>query len=94
MDRLENKVAIITGAGRGRRGHRLCRRPKLSGRSKRDGRAIRAYGRIDILVNNAARFGTGKRLADMDPNDWDDVMRVNLRGPFLCSKYALPHMQR
>ncbi len=56
--------------------------------------AIRAYGRIDILVNNAARFGTGKRLADMDPNDWDDVMRVNLRGPFLCSKYALPHMQR
>ena len=52
------------------------------------------YGRIDILVNNAATFGSGKHIAEIDEEEWDRVMRINLKGPFLCSKYVIPPMRR
>ena len=52
------------------------------------------FGRIDILVNNAAIFGSGKHIAEIDEEAWDRVMRVNLKGPFLCSKYVIPAMRR
>ena len=50
-----------------------------------------AYGRIDILVNNA---GAVARLPvhELPAEDWDHVLNVNLRGLFLCTKYALPSM--
>ena len=50
-----------------------------------------AYGRIDILVNNA---GAVARLPvhELPVEDWDHVMNVNLRGLFICTKYALPSM--
>ena len=51
-------------------------------------------GRIDILVNNAATFGSGKHIAEIDEEEWDRVMRINLKGPFLCSKYVIPPMRR
>ena len=35
---------------------------------------------------------TGGRIADMRSEDWDRTIAVNLRGPFLCAKYALPHL--
>ena len=52
---------------------------------------VDAYGRIDILVNNA---GAVARLPvhELPVQDWDHVMNVNLRGLFLCTKYALPSM--
>lgn len=52
---------------------------------------VDAYGRIDILVNNA---GAVARLPvhELPVEDWDHVMNVNLRGLFLCTKYALPSM--
>ena len=52
------------------------------------------FGRIDILVNNAATFGSGRRIAEIEEEDWDRVMRVNLKGPFLCSKFVIPPMLR
>ena len=55
---------------------------------------VAQFGRIDILVNNAAIVGGGVHVVEIDENTWDQVMRVNLRGPFLCSKYVIPHMQR
>lgn len=60
-------------------------------------RTIAAYGRIDILHNNAALTDTATvsrdgGIADMDSAYWDRVMAVNLRGPMLCSKYVIPHM--
>ncbi len=54
---------------------------------------LAAFGRIDILVNNAATFGSGKHIAEIDEADWDRVMRVNLKGPFLCSKSVIPPMR-
>ena len=50
------------------------------------------YGRIDILVNNAG-VGVYKTLLDASSADWDYCLGVNLKGVFLCSKYAIPHMQ-
>ncbi|MSQ27774.1 MAG: 3-oxoacyl-ACP reductase FabG [Dehalococcoidia bacterium] len=58
--------------------------------------AIDRFGRIDILVNNAAYFAT-LPLQDFDEMDvatWDRVMAVNLKGPFLCCKAVVPQMRR
>ncbi len=51
------------------------------------------YGRIDILVNNAG-IGVYKTVTDATSEDWDRCLAVNLKGAFLCSKYAIPHMQQ
>ena len=51
------------------------------------------WGRIDILVNNAATM-VFKRVVDMDEDEWDQVLAVNLKGAFLCAKYCIPHMPR
>ncbi len=54
---------------------------------------IRAYGRIDTLVNNAG-VNFVKPTLEMTVEDWDRVVNVDLRGTFLCSRYALEHMVR
>jgi NAD(P)-dependent dehydrogenase (short-subunit alcohol dehydrogenase family) len=52
---------------------------------------IQAYGRIDVLFNNAGISGVGL-LHEIEPEAWDKVINVNIRGVFLTSKYVLPHM--
>lgn len=53
--------------------------------------AIQAYGRIDILFNNAGISGVGA-IHEIEPEAWDRVIQVNLRGVFLPSKYVIPYM--
>jgi NAD(P)-dependent dehydrogenase (short-subunit alcohol dehydrogenase family) len=52
------------------------------------------FGKIDILVNNAAVYATlpEAKCTDIDVAMWDRVMAVNLRGPFLMVKHVTPHM--
>ena len=52
---------------------------------------VERFGGIDILANNAGIGGGQMRLHEIDPADFDRVINVNLRGTFLCSKYAIPH---
>jgi NAD(P)-dependent dehydrogenase (short-subunit alcohol dehydrogenase family) len=53
------------------------------------------FGRIDILVNNAALYAPLRetRCTEIDAALWDRVMAVNLRGPFLMVKHVAPQMQ-
>ncbi len=47
------------------------------------------FGRIDILFNNAGVLGAGT-VEEISSEQWDRVIAINLRGTFLCSKYAIP----
>ena len=122
--KLENKIAVVTGAGRGigreialafanegakvvcaSRSHNEidevagqigglavpCDVGKETDIRNLIDRTLEAYGVIDILVNNA---GAVARLPvhELPVEDWDNVMNVNLRGVFLCTKFALPSM--
>ena len=51
---------------------------------------LRQYGRIDYLVNNAGAVHDRTALK-MSPLDWEQVIRVNLSGPFYMSQAVLPH---
>jgi 3-oxoacyl-[acyl-carrier protein] reductase len=134
MRRLENKVAIVTGGGRGLgkifclamadEGAKIVSADILEKDSFETAReiekkggsamslkvdvtseketavmaeeAMKAFGRIDILVNNAALyFGIGRRpFHEISPGEWDTLMAVNLKGPFLCSRAVFPYMKK
>ena len=52
-------------------------------------KAIGAFGRLDFAFNNA---GVEQPLtADITEGEWDRIIRINLRGVFLCMKYEIPH---
>jgi NAD(P)-dependent dehydrogenase (short-subunit alcohol dehydrogenase family) len=59
-------------------------------------RAMRAtvdrHGRLDVLVNNAG-VEIEASVEHTSPDEWDRVMGVNVRGVFLCSKYAIPALR-
>ena len=60
--------------------------------------AVNKFGRIDVLLNNAAIYVTQKLwkgpVEDLELDEWDRVIEVNLKGVFLCSKAAIPIMKR
>lgn len=130
MNRLEGKVAIVTGASRNI-GARYARHLAAHGASVviadvLDGRAVaqsitdaggramslevdvsceedtrcmveetvRAFGAVDILVNNAAIFLSIHRrpFYELSAEEWDRVSAVNIKGPFLCAKAVFPQM--
>jgi len=54
---------------------------------------VNTFGKIDILVNNAGvREEPAKPIQDITEEEWDSINGVNLKGVFLCIKYAVPHM--
>jgi len=59
-------------------------------------KTIERFGRIDILVNNAAIFGgiQFKPFDQITVEEWDRLMAVNLKGMFLCCKAVLPYMKK
>jgi len=50
------------------------------------------FGRIDILVNNVGIVGARGSAVDVDPDEWDDVMRVNVKSMMLMTKHCVPLM--
>ncbi len=59
-------------------------------------KVVDRFGRIDILVNNAALFAdlVKKPFWEISVSEWDKVMAVNLKGPFLCAKAVYPQMKK
>jgi 3-oxoacyl-[acyl-carrier protein] reductase len=53
---------------------------------------VERYGRINILVNNAGAIGQEVSVMDMPVEEWDRLIGTDLRGVFLSTKFALPHM--
>ena len=54
--------------------------------------AVRAYGHLDILINNAG-VSHNVPLTELSLADWNRVLGVNLTGAFLCAKYAAPYLR-
>ena len=59
-------------------------------------KTIEAFGRIDVLINNAAIFAEilKRPFWEIPAEEWDAVMAVNLKGPFLCAKAVYPQMKK
>jgi len=59
---------------------------------------IERFGRIDVLINNAAIYMRPKApeapVYELEPDDWNRVIAVNLTGVFLCSRAVFPHMMK
>src|SRR4030042_6262892 len=127
--RLDNKVAIITGAGAGigratavmfgKEGARVLvadtdqekgieTKMLIKGKGeeaifvqvnvsnvhdvkKMIKSVMDTYGKLDILVNNAGIY-LQANVVDTGEEDWDRILDVNLKGVFLCCKYAIPEM--
>jgi NAD(P)-dependent dehydrogenase (short-subunit alcohol dehydrogenase family) len=53
-----------------------------------------AFGSIDILVNNAGIGGVSKPTTEITEAEWDQVMAVNVKGVFFCTKHAVPYMKK
>jgi len=55
-------------------------------------KVVEDYGRIDILINNAAVFAESVRIMDLEEEEWDRLMTTNLKGVFLCAKAVIKQM--
>ena len=58
--------------------------------------AVAAFGRIDVLINNAALYASlqGSRFEDLDEAQWDAVMNVNIKGVWQCCKAVVNPMRK
>ena len=53
---------------------------------------IKTFGQLDIVINNAGAIEPISHLSSIDPDGWDKVIDVNLKGVFYAMRAALPHM--
>jgi NAD(P)-dependent dehydrogenase (short-subunit alcohol dehydrogenase family) len=52
------------------------------------------FGKIDVLVNNAGIHGVNKPTDEIEEREWYEVINVNAKGVFLCTKHVIPYMKK
>lgn len=57
-------------------------------------RTLSEYGRLDIVIANAGINGMWAPIDELAPDDWDETIKVNLRGTYLTLHCAVPHLKR
>ena len=92
---LAETVRLVTETGRSA----IAVRVDVTNRESTDAlakAAIDRFGKIDVLVNNAAIYATLKRakFTEIDPDEWDRVMNVNVKGAWQCSASIYPRMSQ
>jgi NAD(P)-dependent dehydrogenase (short-subunit alcohol dehydrogenase family) len=55
---------------------------------------VQDFGGIDVLVNNAGISGINKPTHEIPTEEWDEVMAINLKGVFLCTKHVISYMKK
>ena len=53
---------------------------------------VKEFGKLDASVNNAGISGVNKPTHEISEQEWDNLMNVNVKGVFFCTKYAVQHM--
>lgn len=51
------------------------------------------FGKIDVLVNNAGIAGVNKPTHEISEEEWDELMAVNVKGVFFCTKHVIPYLK-
>lgn len=90
----DETVATITGAG-GRAEGMVVDITSMESCDAMAAQALASFGRIDVLVNNAALYGglKGARFEKLDETQWDAVMNVNVKGVWQCCKAVVGAMR-
>ena len=132
MQRMENKVVVVTGSAKGigratclvlaeagakiavtdildeegkqvveqiRERGGIAEFSHLDTSSEKDvskvfSKIYEQFGAIHVLVNNAGISGTNKPTHEISEQEWDQVMDINLKGVFLCTKHAIPRIKQ
>jgi NAD(P)-dependent dehydrogenase (short-subunit alcohol dehydrogenase family) len=55
---------------------------------------VQKYGRLDIVIANAGINGMQAPIDELEPHEWDETIRTNLRGSYLTLHFAVPHLKR
>ena len=90
---LDNTARTILDAG-GKAEALQCDVANLESVEAAAAHVTQAHGRIDILVNNAGVGGFGGPLHQLPPESWEQVLNINLRGPYYCIRAFAPAMIR
>jgi len=57
------------------------------------GAVVTRFGGLDVLVNNAGIAGSNRPTHELTEEQWDRVQAINVKGPFFCTKHAIPHLK-
>jgi len=91
--KCESMLRRLEKAGKGRVKYAFGDVSKAADAKRLIDETVKQFGRIDILVNSAGIY-LEKRAEDTSEEEWDRIIDVDLKGVFLCSKYAYPHFKR
>ncbi len=92
LDEPGQKLAELLAGDAGRASFAHCDVSREGDVAAAVGRTLERFGGLDVLYNNAAVIRYGRKIAELPVEEWDHTLGVNLRGPFLCAKHALPHL--